>query len=202
MAKFKMKMKLQGFEIELEGERDDIPLMAQNVGQQLVGLLEPTSNIASDSHPRKPVPNTNTTPTIEQKPPAKRASKNTSKSPKEPAVDWKHNPDEWGNPDQNWNPTKKAIWLLLVAENCANVTQMTAARIATTFNKHFKTSGLIRGSNVSRDLGKAKGDKPSPVGQDTGENGEFFLTETGKKLAMELALEARGQDSNGLYATN
>ena len=35
MSKFKFKLKLQGLELEMEGAREDIPLMAQNLGNQL-----------------------------------------------------------------------------------------------------------------------------------------------------------------------
>ena len=39
MSKFKFKLKLQGLELEMEGAREDIPLMAQNLGNQLTGTL-------------------------------------------------------------------------------------------------------------------------------------------------------------------
>jgi hypothetical protein len=38
MSKFKFKLKLQGLELEMEGSRDDIPLIAHNLGNQLTGL--------------------------------------------------------------------------------------------------------------------------------------------------------------------
>ncbi|MEH2257179.1 hypothetical protein [Nostoc sp.] len=43
--KFKIKLKVTGFELEVEGSREDVPFMAQAVGQQMSGLLIPASNI-------------------------------------------------------------------------------------------------------------------------------------------------------------
>jgi hypothetical protein len=36
--KFKIKLEVAGFKLELEGSRDDVPLMAQAVGQQMSGF--------------------------------------------------------------------------------------------------------------------------------------------------------------------
>lgn len=203
MAKFKMKMKLEGFELELEGEREDIPLMAQNVSQQLVGLIEPAANIAADKAPKKMVASQQgSSQSNSETTTKKKSSRGSSKSAKEPPVDWAHDSGTWGSPCQEWNPLKKSIWLLYVVSNVTEKNQLTAGCIASTFNKHFKSSGMIRGSNVSRDLGKAKAERLSPVGQDTVGNNEFFLTDKGKELAVQLVAEARGETApadSGLY---
>ena len=46
MAKFHVKLKLQGLELEVEGSRDDIPSIRQSLNQQLAGLLEPATDMA------------------------------------------------------------------------------------------------------------------------------------------------------------
>jgi hypothetical protein len=124
----------------------------------------------------------------------KSSQKNTSSSTEDvDALAWRHEPDKWGSPLQSWNPTKKAIWLLYVAEKELNQGGLTTKQIHQTFNTQFKQAGQISGSNVARDLGKAKTNaKEKPVGEDVTKNpNQWFLTETGRKLAEQLVVEAK-----------
>ena len=49
MAKFRIRLKVQGFELEVDGEREDIPAITAAVQQQLTGLVTPAESIA-DNH--------------------------------------------------------------------------------------------------------------------------------------------------------
>ncbi len=162
MAKFKMRMKLTGFELELEGERADIPVMAANLGQQFSQLLVPAANIADGTRPRAidAIASPQAAP-VEANAPGRRSSTRRvnglsgKKAPTE-AVDFTHDTSKWGNPLQSWNPTSKAIWLLHVVECAVGTKELAAAEISATFNKHFKAFGRIITGNVSRDLKKSK----------------------------------------------
>ena len=42
MSKFKIKVELQSLRIEVEGSREDVPRLAQRVGEQIGDLVKPT----------------------------------------------------------------------------------------------------------------------------------------------------------------
>lgn len=72
------------------------------------------------------------------------------------------------------------------------LSQLTAPQIADTFNRKFKQAGLIRGTNVSRDLGNLKTRNPSQVGEDTTQTvSEWFLTDAGIAQAQETIKETQ-----------
>ena len=125
----------------------------------------------------------------------RRRSVTSTTSSKEGAVEtieWQHDPLKYGNPQQSWNPTKKAIWLLYVVSQERGISQLSAPRITDTFNRKFKQAGTVRGSNVSRDLGKAKTRNPSWAQEDTTKSpSEWFLTIAGVKEAQSAVEEAR-----------
>src|SRR5262249_27726763 len=109
------------------------------------------------------------------------------------AVDFKHDPARWGNPQQTWPTAKKAMWLLFVMENQGAPKELGAAAIADTFNKHFRSAGAIQSFNVTRDLGKAKSKAPPTVGEDTTKSpSSWYLTDEGHKTARSLVAEATG----------
>ena len=45
MSKFRVRLKLQGLEIEVEGDREHAPEMAQNIGKQLAHVIQPIALI-------------------------------------------------------------------------------------------------------------------------------------------------------------
>ena len=57
MSKFKVKLKLQGLELEIEGSRDDMHLIGQNLGQQMAGLLQPAGAIVEGQALQQPFAN-------------------------------------------------------------------------------------------------------------------------------------------------
>lgn len=205
MSKFKIKLKLEGFELEVEGSKDDIPHIAENISGQFAGLLAPTANIARGNERAAAHQPVNVTPLATQvgggrgkrrsngRRSASTGSGNGSASATE-LFDWKHDVALFGNPLQAWNTAEKAMWLLYVAAK-QNVTQeMTGPQIAATFNKHFRQSGRILGHNITRDLGKVKGTPPAKVSEDTTkEPPAWFLTDEGIKHAEVLVKTSRGQ---------
>lgn len=200
--KFKIKLKVTGFELEIEGNREDVPLMAQAVGQQMSGLLTPASNIVEGE-----IIENNDLPQLssEAKPKArkKRSSRQYSQTSttstlngkgKAVALDWKHEPLKWGTPQQEWSTADKSIWLLYVVSKEVSVSELTGNEISTTFNKHFRQSGQIKTGQINRDLGKAKGKKPALVSENTTKNPPaWFLTHEGEKCVQELIVQAGGQ---------
>jgi len=196
MAKFKIKFKLQGLELEVEGSREDIPLIAESIGQQFTGLLQPAIGIvegdAVDITKKKSNNTIEIQPNQQKKKPRKSKASTTSKTTEvEKVIDWVHNPANWGTPSQSWNPTKKSIWLLYVVQKEKQFNGLSASQITSTFNKHFRQSGIVQASNVSRDLGKAK--RNLLTGEDTTKNpSEWFLTDSGIQEAEKLIQEAKG----------
>ncbi|AFY65912.1 hypothetical protein [Geitlerinema sp. PCC 7407] len=202
--KFKVKLKVTGFELEIEGSREDVPLMAQAVGQQMSGLLLPASGIAegeiiedktlpqvtleSQSKPQRKQVNRRRSTTS-----AKSAS---SRKNSVVAIDWKHDSMKWGIPQQDWTTANKSIWLLYVVSKEAGVSELTGREISTTFNKHFRQSGQLKTGYINRDLGKAKGSngKVALVSEDATKNpSAWFLTQEGEKRAQELISKALEQ---------
>lgn len=198
MAKFRIKMKLQGLELEVEGNRDDVPVITHHLGSQLTGLLQSPGQIIEGKAPRV---NVDARPTIVLEPRKGRRRRVSGgngavESEREEPLDWRHDPSKYGTPKQEWNTAQKAVWLLYVAGQEAACSEISGIRIAETFNKHFKQSGTIRAHNVNRDLGKLKVKKQGhpPVSEDTTKDpAVWFLTEEGIRNAQELIAQAIGQ---------
>ena len=198
MSKFKIKMKLTGLELEIEGTKDDIPIISQNLAAQFGGMLSPAANIVQGTRPAIPrsIIEQSAAETDQVKA-RKRSSKRTSASGGDSKAvkhfDWTHDVQQWGTPLQDWNPLQKSIWLLYVAKAQGAADEMTTGQITNTFNKHFRQAGLIRPSNVSRDLGKAKTVAPAKVNEDSTKSpATWFLTSEGEKTAVDLVSAGRG----------
>ena len=198
-ARVEVEIEIQSLKIKIRGDRDEAPRIAQRITEQMRGLVAPAASIAADGPAATPLPPVD----VEAKPPSASRSRARKAQRVAPASDtgasspkWQHDPDKWGNPKQSWNPTKKALWLLYVVANETAIKEMTAGQIAEVFNAHFREAGTIRGSNVSRDLGRAKQASPPLVGQATaGDANGYFLTEAGKKFAEAAVADARGLDT-------
>lgn len=164
MSKFKIKMKLQGLELEIEGSREDMPIISQNIGQQMAGLLQPAGAIIEgevvSGRVAAPAILASESPETPKRKTQRRRSQGTSggTSGKEAsdAVDWRHDSSKFGMPKQDWSLVKKSIWLLYVVLEETKTAEMSAGQIERTFNKHFRQAGAIRGSNVSKYLGQQK----------------------------------------------
>ena len=176
-------MKLQGFEVELDGERKICHDTAA-VQQQLTGLLTPLET-ATDGH-RQLGENTQV---IEgevaksrSRAPRKRGS---GAKPAEPGtvIEFRHDAAKYGNPVQSWNTAEKCIWLLYVLKNITDTKKVFDPQLSATFNNYFKGSGKIYPPRVSRDLARVKVANPSPIGED---KGLWYLTDEGDRQAQEL----------------
>ena len=197
MGKFKIKMKLTGLELDIEGSKEDIPLIAANLGQQLTGLLGPAAAIASGtdaSLSSAPAPSP-----LQMVEEVKRRKKRATTSRSADAqsdtatapIDFRHDPVKFGSPKQSWKTSDKAIWLLHVVGK-----ELSGAVIAATFNKHFRQAGTITVGNSNRDLGRLKSKSPSVVGEDTTKNPpQWFLTEEGSRQALKLVGDGLGRTS-------
>jgi hypothetical protein len=200
MSKFRIKLKLTGLEIEVEGNRSDVPAITQNIGEQFAGLLMPATRIVEgevpENGPTIQSQSIDITPVSGKKSRRRRpnaAAAATADKDGSAAVDWRHDTSKWGAPQQSWNSTKKAIWLLYVVSKETNVSELSAPGLASTFNKHFKQAGRLRANNLSRDLGKLKSEREAPVSEDTTKKpSTWFLTQAGIKRAEQLVAEAIG----------
>lgn len=197
MTKFKIKMKLSGLELEIEGSKEDIPLIAANLGQQLTGLLGPAAAIASGaapSSPHAPAPSSTPLPMVDEvkrrkkRPTSVRSTDTTSPATNAP-LDFRHDPVKFGTPKQSWSTSEKALWLLHVVEK-----ELSGAVLVATFNKHFRQAGTINVSHTNRDLGRLKSKSPAVVGEDTTHTPpQWFLTEEGVRQALKLVGDALGR---------
>lgn len=191
MSKFKIKLKIQGFELDVEGSREDIPHLARNLNEQLSTLISPAIALAADGETSDDsagrVINGTASETTKRK---RRKGKTTSTAQngsEEAALDWKHDPQKWSSPTQSWKAWEKAIWLLHVVSKELSISELSHLQIAATFNKHFKSTKQIQAGNVARDLSNRKSGKDALVGENTTTTpSHWFLTDAGRKAAENL----------------
>lgn len=195
MSKYSIKFEIQGLKIEVEGTKDDAPQIAKALGQRVAGLLDTENTNGHNVLPASRVIEGEVVSRSRKKPSRKSSTSNSASSTTGgDIVEWKHDPDKWGNPIHGWSTSKKCLWLLYVAEGEGFTGGMNSTSIARTFNQHFKDAGQIQVFNINRDLGNLKSKSGAPVGQDTtGGNEKWFLTQTGKKKAEALVNESKGQ---------
>jgi hypothetical protein len=185
MGKFKIHLKLQGLELDIEGDRSDMPAINNAVAREITGLIQPAAALTNGAEPPA------TPPTIEgeidngKKPrPRKRPSGSRSSSDiSGQAVDFRHDPAKYGNPSQSWSVTQKAIWLIYVLKGIQGLNEIAASQLLATFNENFKQAKTIHPPHLSRDLGFAKVQNPAPVGE---HKGMWYLTDEGERQAKEL----------------
>ena len=155
MSKVKFRLKLTGLEFEYEGTRDDVSQVSNALANQITGVLMPAASIARPALQHKPEQPPIDTDAKPRKRSAKRSVSDDG-SKKGGALEFTHDPTQWGTPLQAWNPTKKSLWLLYVVKSLGVATEMTPSTIANTFNKqHFRQAGAIQASHVARDLREA-----------------------------------------------
>lgn len=223
MSKFRIKMKLTGLELEIEGSREEMPQIARNLGQQFTGLLQPAAGIiegqvlpevgrviAAPVAPSvTPVGALNGTGNRKRSPRKRRlASAPTfvagqSAAPADLVVDYTHDAAAYGTPKQDWTTVQKAIWLLYVIGEQANRRELTVHQIEATFNRYFREAKQILVQNIARDLGKQRQKaKDAPVAEDTTmDPSPWYLTEAGRREAQALVAQALGPTS-GAGASN
>ncbi|HVZ93855.1 MAG TPA: hypothetical protein VG797_05040 [Phycisphaerales bacterium] len=196
--KFKMKFKVTGLELEIEGDRADIPLMTQNIGSQFVGLLEPAANIAEGEAPavKKVANDAKPAAQIEDKSTKGRGRRkivNGGGGGSKSTITLTPDHERWGAPSQDWTGTEKSIWLLKVLADGDHKGGATANEIANVFAEHFQTAGKLTRQNVDSGLrGVANGADALVVRQGTG---KFTLTQKGIAKATTLVEEVKPKAS-------
>jgi len=190
MAKFKMRLKVQGLELEVEGERQDIPLITAAVSKQLSSIVEPADVIVEASP--KHIGNGSGAIDVD---PARRAARRPrgTRTPTESAapVEFRHDPGKYGSPVQGWSVAQRAIWLLYILQTITGNKEYSAGQLVSTYNQQFKAAGKIHPPLLTRELTKAKVAVPAPVGED---KGVWYLTAgEGERQAKELVTQALGR---------
>lgn len=182
MAKFHVRLKVQALELEIDGERADIPLITNAVEQQFKGLLA-APDAAADGQKQKIIVETPGTDTTGR---SRTGRRNRSTKPAGETVEplkFRHDSAKYGNPVQTWLVADKCIWLLYVIKNLAGTGEVSAAQLTATFNDQFKAAGKFHPPLLSRELTKARGQNPAPVGED---KELWYLTAEGERRAKEL----------------
>jgi hypothetical protein len=186
MAKFRMRLKIQGFELEVDGEREDIPAITSAIQQQLSGLIQPAEMMVDDqkqlAQPSKTIEGEGQK--VPVRPVRRRGGpKGSTVGIATQAIEFRHDPATYGNPLQSWSGIEKSIWLLAVVKGVTGTKEVSGPQVSATFNNYFKQSGRVHPPNVTRDLGIAKIQNPAPVGE---EKGMWYLTSEGERQAQLL----------------
>jgi hypothetical protein len=190
MAKFKMRLKVTGIELGIEGERQDIPAITAAVTKQFAAVVEPIDVITETKQLTNRVESQNgDTTTDEGKSKRKRAPSNRTPAEFAIPVEYRHDAKAFGAPQQAWSILEKAIWMLWVLQNTGTKEYM-AGQIVATFNQNFKAAGRLHPPLVPRELQKAKVLVPTPVGEDKERR---YPTEEGERQAQQLVAIALGQ---------
>lgn len=188
MAKFKVRLKVQALELEIDGEREDLPLITNAVNRQFAAIVEPTEVIAE--LPKLPSSNGGGADDGKGKPPRRRQSSRTPADTAAP-VEFRHDSGKFGSPVQGWTVLHRAIWLLYVLQNTTGNKEYSAAQLVATYNQQFKAAGKFHPPLLSRELARAKVAVPAPIGED---KGMWYLTAAeGERHAKELVSQALGQ---------
>ena len=199
MSSFKVKFKLQGLELEIEGERDDIPQIVSSIGDQLTGILLPAVNIVEGQQVEQEYSSRSKTidvPTSPVRKTVSRRRKPVSNTPANkqstPPVEWKHDLSKWGMPKQTWSISEKIIWFMYVAFEEARIMEMTSSMAINGFNQAFKQAGLINLKNAKRNFDHLK--TAMDANEDTTKTPSFWsLTESGIKKGLTLISDAKGK---------
>lgn len=190
MAKFKVRLKVQALELEIDGEREDLPLITNAVNRQFAALVEPTEVIAE--LPKLPSSNRSESTGSEDgkgKPRKPRSPANRTPAEFAGPIEYRHDPAKFGVPNQGWSILEKVIWMLWVLQHTGTKEYFTGQVVAT-FNHHFKAAGKLHPPLVPRELQRAKVEVPTPVGED---KERWYLTAEGERQAKELVAKALGQ---------
>lgn len=186
MSKVKIRLRLKEFELDVEGDRQDVAIATRSISNQLANLMTPPSQIVNGGNTAGQLIDVTPDSPSDDRQSNRKKSGNTGRGSggkAAPAIDFVNDPTRFGTPSQSWNVAQKSMWILFVLREIKNISSLSAGVIGRTFNKHFRQSGQIRPSNISRDLGKLKtktGDTPPLVGEDaTKSPAEWFLAEEG-----------------------
>jgi hypothetical protein len=205
MAKFEVEMQIQGFKLRVWSEREeDVPRITGQLGQQLAGLLRPSTEIL-DVTPRVQTAFAVNAPEEKSQDPNKRKrhakssrirKSGASESAGSQMVNWQHAPAKWGMPRQAWTTGQKILWTLYVAAKETSHEDLSSPAIAETFNTAFREFGPLAKQNLPRELGNLKKKTPTQVLDNrTGSPIKWYLTDAGSREAEKLVAEAKDLNS-------
>jgi hypothetical protein len=186
VSKFTIKVELQGLKIEVEGSREDVPRLAQRVGDQIGNLVKPAL-LLEGAKVTQAASNGDETGAETRRSRVRRAGgSGGGRTPSAP-IGVSIDPVKHGSPRQDWKTAQKAIWFLYVVQD-NNADGLTATAVAKAFNKHFKAAGMLNSGNVSRDLEKErlKGVGATVVADTNDGPAKYTLTEAGVRMAEKL----------------
>jgi hypothetical protein len=196
--KVKFRLKITGFELEMEGTKESTSQITTQVNNTLKGLVSPPSLDESASNNGGKSRTEDSDVIIESSSIKRRTRKSKSQNQfAEPeAIEFVHDGERYGMPSIKWNTATKSIWLLYVVKHIAKKDSISTKQIKATFNKQFKHAKTIL--NVARDLGHSKLEAPYYVGEDTTKNPhEWYITESGEKYIQKLIADMKLQ-ANGV----
>jgi len=202
MSKFRVKLKLSGLELEVEGSREDVPLLTNNIAAQLAGMMTPAASIAEGNATpalmRQPTPVNETImrPVASARTSRKRRATSASGegAANDGALIWQHDANTWGTPLQQWKAVEKVVYLLYVAKQVGVSEQMTVGQMVQTFERHFRTAGKLNKGNIVRDFTNLNSEPPPKVQMNgTAKPAAWYLTDAGVRVAENLVKAARGE---------
>lgn len=203
MSKFKIKVKLTGFELEIEGDRQDIPALTRSLSKQLGGLISPPSADMfedADVVPDTPLalpesPASKPAPKKKRSATPKPKSNATSKGDAAPLeLDGRNIESKYSSPRQQWATYDKLMWLLYVLEKENQLNAVTSIQLKDTFNKYFKISGEVTAQNVS-DLKNKVNATPSLLGKDTSTDPvTWYIKDAGIKYVENLISDSNSAE--------
>jgi hypothetical protein len=137
MTKFRVKLKLSGLELEIEGSREDVPLLTKSIAAQLAGMITPAASIvegkAAPMLGRDTIPSSGAT-VVDAVPAASRTARKRRSSSgggggaqgggASAHILWQHDANVWGNPLLTWKAVDKSVWLLYVAKQVGAASKM------------------------------------------------------------------------------
>src|ERR1700677_267835 len=103
MGKFKIHLKLQGLELDIEGDRWDMPAINNAVAREITGLIQPAAALTNGAEsPATPTTiegetDNSKTQRNRKKPSGSRYSSETNGQ----AIDFRHDSAKYGNPSQS-----------------------------------------------------------------------------------------------------
>lgn len=184
MGKFRLRLKLTGLEVEIDGDREDLGAIRSAAVSQFAGAIEPVLVAADGDRALPEAAKLIDSGGARQRPRGRGSRVGGSRGAAAgESVEFRHEPARFGNPLQTWSVSDKCIWLLYVLKSLGAATEASGPQIVATFNKEFKLAGRLHPPVVARELTKLKGANPAAVAQ----NGEaWYLLDAGERRAKEL----------------
>lgn len=205
------KLEVAKFEVEVTGERNEIPALRDAAMKHVQGVLSRGGQVIDGAAVQGALPFGNsgkpievtTTAEVDVTTPKRgqrrgRLSAKHTGSTNAAPLEWKPDPQRFGEPKVDWSNFEKGAWLLYCHMK-ENSSQGLAAEVITaTFNKHFPKFKQIVFSYLGRDLQRNATKAEPYVTEDSSMTpSTWYLTEYGEKLVENLIAKAKAPSANG-----